>query len=89
MHVVFEATGLSASSALVVCMLEPAGSTSLAEATEGLSVVRGADLLVQVVWAVQEFPGTGSMVGMGFPNLVCSLKTWNSPRFPCQGHLQA
>lgn len=42
----------------------------LAEVTGGLSVVRGAGLLVQVVWAGLEFPGTGSMVGMGFPNLV-------------------
>lgn len=70
-------------------MLEPAGSTGLAEVTGGLSVVRGAGLLVQAVWTELEFPGTGSMVGMGFPNLVCSLKTWNSPRFPCQDQLQA
>lgn len=58
----------------------------MAEATGGLSVVRGPGLLVQAVWAEPEFPGTGSMVGMGFPNLVCSLKTWNSPRFPVRAN---
>lgn len=70
----FPAAGLLASSDLLgVCTLWPEGAAGLAEAIGGLSVVRGAGLLVQVVWDELDFLGAGSMVGMGFPNLVCSL----------------
>lgn len=48
----------------------------MAGAAGGLSVVTGAGSLVRVAGAELEFPGTGSMVGMGFPSLVCSLKTF-------------
>lgn len=54
----------------------------LAETIEGPSVVSGASLLVQVVWDELELLGAGAMVGMGFPNFMCSLKTWNRPMSP-------
>lgn len=88
-HLAFEgASLLSGSGLLGVCTLQLAGAVDLAEVTGGLSMVRGACCSVQVVWKELEGPGAGSMVGMGFPNLVCSLKTWNGPMSPCQGHLQ-
>lgn len=69
-----QAAGLLANSGLLgVCTLRPVQAPGLAEATGGLSVVRGTSLLVQVVWDELDFLGSGSMVGMGFPNLVCSL----------------
>lgn len=86
----FEGSSLLAGSGLLgACTLQLAGSAGLAEATRGLSVATGVCFWVQAVWNELEVPGAGSMVGMGFPNLVCSLKTWNRPMSPCQGHLQA
>lgn len=67
-HVAFKAGLLASAGLLRVHMLGPAGAVGLAEAMEGLSVVRGAGLLVQVAWAELESPGTGSMAGMGFPS---------------------
>lgn len=73
----FEGASLLVGSGLLgVCTLQLAGAAGLVEATGGLSMVRGACFLVQVVWNELEVPGAGSMVGMGFPNLVCSLKTF-------------
>lgn len=60
----------------------PAEAVGLVEAVVGLSAARGAGLLAQGAWAELGSPGTGSMVGMGFPNLVCSFKTWNRPSPP-------
>lgn len=70
----FEAAGLLAGASLL-----GAHMLGLAGAAGGLSAVRGVEAgrLVLVAWA--EFAGAGSMLGMGFPNLVCSLKTWNRP----------
>lgn len=70
----FEAAGLLAGAGLL-----GAHMLGLAGAAGGLSAVRGVEAgwLVLVAWA--KFAGAGSMLGMGFPNLVCSLKTWNRP----------
>lgn len=79
----FKAAGLLAGPGLLgACALGPAGAAGLAEAVEGLSAVRGAGPLAPAAVAELEFPGTGSMGGMGFPSLPCSLKTWNRPRCP-------
>ena len=59
----------------------------MAEAVGALSAVRGAGLLAPAAVAELEFPGTGSMGGMGFPSLLCSLKTWNRPRSPVRPSL--
>lgn len=77
-----EAAGLLAGAGLPGAhTLGPAGAEGLAKAKGGLSVGREVEavLLVPVAWDELEFSGAGSMVGMGFPSLVCSLKTWNRP----------
>lgn len=86
MHMVFEATALLASAVLlgagplglagITDLVGLAEALGLAEAVGGLPVVTEAGLLVQVAWVKLEFPGTGSTVGMGFPSLVCSFKTF-------------
>lgn len=84
----FKAAGLLDGPGLLrACALGPAGAVGLAEAVGGLSAVRGAGLLVPAAVAELEFPGTGSMGGMGFPSLLCSLKTWNRPRSPVRPSL--
>jgi hypothetical protein len=49
-----------------------AGAQDLPEASEELSRAWVPSLRVQV-----GLLGVGSMVGMGFPSLVCNFRTWN------------
>lgn len=80
----FEVAGLLGGGGLLGAhTLGLAGAAGLAEAAGALSAVTvtgmEAGWLVLGAWAKWGLAGAGSVVGMGFPSLVCSLKTWNRP----------
>lgn len=80
----FEVAGLLGGGGLLGAhTLGLAGAAGLAEAAGALSAVTvtgmEAGWLVLGAWAKWGLAGAGSTVGMGFPSLVCSLKTWNRP----------